>query len=114
MVGGSTAELHNLNPIYVAFCTYFARWLVRTLINRYRLSAAQNNINAVYSLGLAYYKGHGVAKSYAKALEYFMICVDYGEASAMNTIGNMYKSGQGVEINDEIAIEWYKQSVALG
>ena len=58
-----------------------------------------------------YETGTGVPKDYKKAIEYYTLSANQGNADAQNNLGNMYKNGRGVPKQDYIkAIEYYTLS----
>ena len=53
-------------------------------------AAAQGNANLQYSLGIAYYKGEGVAQDFEKAVEWFGEAAAQGDAKALCALGCAY------------------------
>ena len=56
-----------------------------------------------------YYKG-----DYDKALKYFTIAADFGDAEAQFKLGKMYMVGEGVEIDEEKAVYHYEKTAIGG
>ena len=48
-------------------------------------------------LGAAYYKGHGVAQAYEKAVELWEKAAAQGQADALCSVGNAYYNGRDYE-----------------
>jgi TPR repeat protein len=61
-------------------------------------------------LGKAYF----LKQDYTKAVKYFEIAANKGEALAMLTLGNIYGSGVGVKQDYAKAVKWYKKAVGKG
>ena len=75
-----------------------------------RALAQKGDCVAQNSLGRMYEKGHGVERSYEKAVEWYRKAADQGNAAAQNNLGYMYHYGYGVEKSDEKAVEWYRKA----
>jgi TPR repeat protein len=54
------------------------------------------------------------AKDYGKALEYYKLAADLGNAESMYNLGLMYHFGQGVEQDYGKALEYYQKAADLG
>ena len=63
-------------------------------------------------LGVLYRSGNGVAKDYAKALEWFRKAADQGDAWGQFWLGWMYYGGDGVAKNLSIACDLWRNSAA--
>jgi TPR repeat protein len=61
-------------------------------------------------IGLKYYN----EKQYEKALEYFQLAADNGNAVAQDKLGIMYHKGYGVEKSYQKAVEYYQLSADNG
>ncbi len=57
---------------------------------------------------------HEGAIDYQKAMYWFKKLADKGISNYIHIIGTMYENGQGVEKDDEIAIEWYEKAALMG
>ena len=64
-------------------------------------------------LGSMYANAEGVDTDYSKALKWFRLAADQGEASAQNNLGEMYANGQGVD-TDYARLEVVPQSCGSG
>jgi len=69
---------------------------------------------AQFNLGFMYRKGQGVKQNYTKALAYYQLASDQGNADAQSTLGFMYNNGQGVEQNYAKAVEYYQLAADQG
>lgn len=78
---------------------------------------------AQYNLGLMYYSGNGVRKSYGKALEWYSKAAMQGNPHAQYSLGKMYYSGDADNGNRydfkatkwfSEAIKWYRKSAEQG
>ena len=63
--------------------------------------------DAIYTLGLCYYEGDGVAKDYVEAVKWFRKAAERGHASAQRNLGVCYKNGEGVEKDYAEAYAWW-------
>jgi len=68
----------------------------------------------LYDLGKAHYQGRGVPKDDAKALEYFKMAAEQGNAEAANAIGSFYLIGLTVPKDDHLAAEWFGKGAENG
>ena len=72
---------------------------------------------AAYHLGYQYRKGKGVRLDKGKALEYFLHAaenVGIYQVYAMRIVGEMYRTGEGTEINIPAAMHWLRQAAGHG
>ena len=53
-------------------------------------------------------------KDYGKALEYFHLAADKGDADAMFGLGECYYLGVSVEKDPDKAAEWYRKALDAG
>ena len=61
-----------------------------------------------------YASGRGVARDYAKAVEWVSVSAEQGHAAAQYNLGQMYKEGLGVTKDDAKAAEWFRMSAERG
>ncbi|WP_262975344.1 tetratricopeptide repeat protein [Pseudoalteromonas piscicida] len=61
-----------------------------------------------------YEYGQGVAQSDKKAVEYFQLAAEQGEAGAQFNLGVMYERGKGVAQSDEKAVEYFQLAAEQG
>ena len=70
--------------------------------------------NMLFTFGFMYYKGEGVPRDYAKAMEYFRKADEQDHAAAQFYIGHMYQNALGVKRDYAEAMKWYQKSAAYG
>ena len=81
-------------------------------VNR-RLEAGDSN--AMNSLGIYYANGDlGLPKHITKSLELWHQAGELGHASACHNIGNAYKFGTGLEVDQKKAIHYWELAAILG
>jgi hypothetical protein len=61
-----------------------------------------------------YYRGEGVPKDVAKAVEWWQKAAAQGDANAQYNLGVMYNKGEGVPKDAARAIEWYRKAAEQG
>jgi hypothetical protein len=69
---------------------------------------------AQYNLGLAYYRGEGVERSYPEAIDWFRKAAGQGVRDAQYALGQMYLLGISVPKDDGRALGWYQLAAAQG
>ena len=69
--------------------------------------AKGGNTSAMFSLGLAYQMGLGVAPDPAKAYQWYALAVDRGNMLAGHNIGTMFGTGQGTPRDLLQAYKWF-------
>ncbi len=77
--------------------------LAATLLQR---DADSGNLNANTTLANYYKLGLGVAKDARKAIVLYGISAKGGDLAAMINLALMYRDGQGIEKNPELAYAW--------
>lgn len=84
----------------------------------YRKSAKQGEKNAIErlkGLGNDYYDGNnGKSKDYEKAVEYYLIAAEAGDAYSQYSLGFCYEKGQGVKQSSQEAAKWYRKAAEQG
>lgn len=75
---------------------------------------------ALYEIGMRYYKGEGLEKDYHKAIEYFEKANNagnykgkYENANTLFLLGEIYFYGKDVEIDYKKARDYYEKSLSL-
>ncbi len=58
--------------------------------------------------------GQGVTRDDSVALTLFHQAADKGSANAQDSLGWMYERGRGVQMDREMAREWYRKAAAQG
>lgn len=78
----------------------------------YEKSAAQDNTNAQYHLGMLYFHGkNGIKKDYDKAFSLVQKAADKNYSYALCTLGEMYYHGKGCKKDYEQAFNNYTKAV---
>ena len=75
------------------------RWY-KKVAKDYSYPSAQNN------LGHMYRGGKGVPKDDKKAVKWFRLAAEQGDALGQNALGNMYDTGRGVPKDDKESAKW--------
>ena len=68
------------------------------------------NKYAIAELGELYYEN----EYFTKALKYYKLAAENGNAEYMNRVGVMYASGKGVTPDDYEAVKWYRKAANSG
>lgn len=76
--------------------------------------AVDEDVKALYMIGVIYEKGEGVAIDHAEAAQWYRKAADKGNSAAQYRLGRLYERGLGVEQSREEAIKWYKKSAKQG
>jgi len=76
--------------------------------------AEAGDATAQNDLGVMYYRGKGVPKDAAKAVEWYQKAVAQGNSPAQFNLGVMYHSGEGVPKDAAKAVEWYQKAATQG
>lgn len=77
--------------------------------------ARQGDSDQQKSRGLMYEEGQGVKKDYKKAVKWYQLSADKGNAHAQYLLGLMYAKGRGVNKKDyKKAVKWYRLSAEKG
>ncbi len=74
----------------------------------------QGFAQALYTLGVSYATGQGVAQNDATAVNYFRQAADKGYAQAQNYLGTMYENGKGITRDDATAVSFYRKAADQG
>jgi len=74
----------------------------------------KGNATAQMNCGLLFYKGEGIEKDYAKAVEWFQKAAEQDHAPAQCILGTCYRNGYGVEQNYDKAFELINKSASQG
>jgi TPR repeat protein len=80
----------------------------------FRKAAAAGHSGAMFSLGLAFANGAGLAKDPAEAARWYRKAADAGNAAAMSALGFAYEEGAGVEIDPVVAMAWWRKAADAG
>jgi TPR repeat protein len=72
-----------------------------------------NNAEAQIMLGGQYFKGGtGVQQNFMRAFALYELAAD--NARAQNNLGSFYAAGQGVEVDHETAVQWFRRAAEQG
>ena len=84
-----------------------------TALTIWRNLADQGNSDSQYALGVAYFKGEGVARDLGKALDWFQLAANAGNAQAMFNLGAAHWEGSGARQSYSEAVEWWKKAAGM-
>jgi TPR repeat protein len=79
-----------------------------------RQLAVAGNVEAMYTMGLLYAKGHEIKRDYRKAMIWLRKAAAAGSASAMYGVAMLYEKGWGVKQSHKRAVAWFKRAAAEG
>ncbi len=77
-------------------------------------AAKQGNASSQYDLGVYYYRGQGVKKSYRDAVKWYTLAAEQRHSTAQEVLGSMYYAGTGVIQDFAIAHMWFNISASQG
>ena len=80
----------------------------------FRLAAAQGNVPAQYSLGVAYENGQGVPQDYREAAKWYRIAATREDDWAQMRLGMFYAEGKGVPQDFVLAYMWLHLAALSG
>ena len=83
-------------------------------VKRLRQAADQGDVNALYSLGVTYAKGAGVAQDIVQAVQWWRKAAEAGNPSAQSILGVAYGTGTGVAQDDAQAVQWWSKAAEQG
>jgi TPR repeat protein len=79
-----------------------------------KAKAAQGDVFAQFSLGVAYAEGQGVEKNSRMALEWYRKAANQGYVGALYNLGMMYGTGRDVERDYAQAVRWFRKAADQG
>ena len=85
-----------------------------TAMRLYQSAADGGNAYGMYSVGLMYFDGKGVPRSYVNAMKWYKQGAEKGYPQAQHAMGSMYEQGQGVKRDIAEAAKWYTMSANQG
>jgi len=86
-----------------------------TAINYYKLAANQGDSKAEEALGYCYYYGDvGINKDYKEAVKWYGLSANKGNAEAAYYLAICYSEGQGIDKNNNEALNWIEKAVNGG
>jgi TPR repeat protein len=86
----------------------------RNAFNNYLLGDKKNDDLSQLSLGYMFHKGLGFAPDVNKAMFWYNKAASNGNAMALNNIGSIYLSGEGVPVNLNIARDYLIKAINQG
>lgn len=75
----------------------------------YQRSAKAGHADGAYMLGAMHYNGIAVAPDPVKAFRWYLVAAKQGSVDGLSSLGSMYWNGEGVEQNQELAIDILKR-----
>lgn len=69
---------------------------------------------AQFQLGRLYFRGEGVAKNEASAIEWISKSAEQGNTDAIASMGFFYSQGAGVPKDEKKAVEWFRRGAEAG
>lgn len=84
----------------------------KTAVRLLTKAANQGNALAQTALGVAYYKGRGVAQDYSQAIIWLRKAADQGRAVAQLLLAEMYEQGKDGRQDYAAAYRWYSRAAA--
>ena len=78
----------------------------------FRLAADQGDAKALYNLGVAYYRGRGVAADLEKTFDLHRFAAEQGYPAAQYSLGDLYSQGEGVPQDRAKAYQWFVLAAA--
>ena len=101
-----------MNRILLSFCVLLCLGMPAFAQDLLSYSKAAMNGDA----DAAEYVGYSMLKSgdTQQAFQYLEIAARAGRPLAMAALGAMYSNGAGVEMSEQLALEWYKKAAAAG
>lgn len=76
--------------------------------------AEAGEAKAQFELGINYYNGTGVEKSYQEAIKWIRFAAEQGNVDSQALLGNLYFDGAGIPQNYEEAYKWYSLAAKDG
>jgi TPR repeat protein len=83
-------------------------------LHDFQRAAAAGDGRAMNDVGVLYYEGHGVARDYPRAREWYEKGAAAGNAQAMANLGYLYMEGLGVTKDYQQARQWLEKGAAAG
>jgi len=65
-------------------------------------------------MGVYYFNGDGVTRSYDEAMRWYRLAAGQGWGNAMVNLGAMYGNGTGMAQDDQEAVAWYRRAADVG
>lgn len=93
---------------------HISKELTKEEFSKLLQDAKQGNSDAQYYVGIAYRNGWGTRKNLHKAFLFITRAIVQGNAKAQTTLGNMFASGDFVDMDYDCAMTWYKKGCDNG
>lgn len=110
----SETRNNNVTAVTATTATRASNVSKTNTIETLKASAEQGDKDAQYALGMKYYNGDGVTRSYSTAFKYLKPLADEGYTNAYFPVAEMYHGGRGVAKDRDIAAEWYSKAAKAG
>lgn len=82
--------------------------------NYFKKAAESDHLGAIYRMGNAYLKGHGVALDHSKAFECFKRGADKDIPNFQYVLGHLYQQGYGVKADINVTKTLWEKAAAKG
>lgn len=100
--------------VYQLGRAYFAAKDYVPACERFAQAAEWGHVGAIHNLGICFLRGLGRPQDPARAKQLFEQGVANGFAVSLYAIGTLYELGEGVPIDLDIALDWYKRALDRG
>ena len=78
-----------------------------TAMKLYQVAAQGGVAYAMYNIGVMYFDGKGVDRSYVQAMKWYRQAADKAYPHAQHAVGTLYENAQGVKKDLAEAVKWY-------
>ncbi len=79
--------------------------------NQYYADYANDEQAQIFIGDLYYFGLRGMARNYGRAVHYYRLAAELGNAYAMGRLGDVYIKGEGVEANNKTALQYIQQAI---
>lgn len=76
--------------------------------------AENGHTNAMYRIGVMYYRGRGFTKNHEKTAHWMKLAAETGHRGAIYSMGWLYEHGHGVQWDEQKALELYLKAARKG
>lgn len=77
-------------------------------------AAKQNDVNALFNLGVMYNDGNGVTKNKRRPYPGFAKPPEQNDSESQYIVGEIYDEGDGVQVDKKQAAYWYQLAANNG
>lgn len=82
-------------------------------LSNFTTAAEAGLVNAQHDLGLIYGRGEmGVTKDISRALHWYRLAADQGDAESAYNIASIHYEGDGVQVDKPVACHWFETAAA--